>query len=145
MTTNTTAGLTEIAQILSALEATADTKEYVFCSLPEAVYGELAAAQPLACMTEPEGLSLVLERSQAEHYNLPYDGVFRCITLGVHSSLNSVGLTAAVSAELAGHQISANLIAGTYHDHILVPAADADHALKLLHNLSANAQSAVGS
>ena len=137
MTTSPSGGLIKTVEILKSLNAKTDSIDYVFCSLPGAAYGELADARPLACVTEPEGLSLVLERSQAEHYNLRYDGVFRCITLGVHSSLNSVGLTAAVSTELASHQISANLIAGTYHDHILVPAADAERALKVLHKLSA--------
>ena len=66
---------------------------------------------------------------------------FRCITLRVHSSLHAVGLTAAVSAELARHAVSANVVAGFYHDHVLVPAAQADAAVRLLEDLSLAANS----
>ena len=59
-----------------------------------------------------------------------------CITLRIHSSLAAVGLTAAVSGALAAEGISANMIAGFHHDHILLPAADADRALDILKGLS---------
>ena len=61
---------------------------------------------------------------------------FRCITLRVHSSLRAVGLTAAVSAELARHGVSANVVAGYCHDHVLVPSEQAEEALGHLQNLS---------
>ena len=66
--------------------------------------------------------------------------VFRCIRLNVHSSLQAVGLTAAISTRLARHGISANLLAGAYHDHLLVPAGDAERALCLLEELSSEAE-----
>jgi hypothetical protein len=40
--------------------------------------------------------------------------------LTVHSSLEAVGLTAAVARKLALHGISANVVAAYYHDHIFV-------------------------
>jgi hypothetical protein len=54
------------------------------------------------------------------------------ITLTVHSSLEAVGLTAAVSAKLTEHNISANVIAAYYHDHILVQSERAEDAMKAL-------------
>ena len=53
-------------------------------------------------------------------------------TLSVHSSLEAVGFTAAVTRRLAEEGISANVIAAHYHDHIFVPTNDATLALKLL-------------
>ena len=50
----------------------------------------------------------------------------------MHSALEAVGLTAAVSAALTRHGISANVVAAYYHDHIFVPAEDAERALLAL-------------
>ncbi|MCK5673536.1 MAG: ACT domain-containing protein, partial [Spirochaetales bacterium] len=40
--------------------------------------------------------------------------------------------TAAVSTKLSEHNISANIIAAYYHDHVFVPSGAADKALTLL-------------
>jgi hypothetical protein len=68
----------------------------------------------------------------ADAHALSYDGIFRRITLQVHSSLSAVGLTAAVSGQLAKAGISANVIAASHHDHIFVPSADTDRAMLAL-------------
>jgi hypothetical protein len=82
-------------------------------------------------------LTLVLTKESADHEGLSYQGTFRCISLQVHSSLEAVGLTAAVANELAAHGISANVIAGFFHDHVFVSASRTDHALRLLESMSA--------
>ena len=110
--------------------------EYVFCSVKDTKYGDHAEAMPFASITEKEGLTLVLLQESAERSGLIYEGVFRCITLNVHSSLQAVGLTAAVSSALAEHGISANMIAGYFHDHIFVQSAFAQPALGILLKLS---------
>jgi hypothetical protein len=61
--------------------------------------------------------------------------VFRCITLNVHSSLHGVGLTAVVAQTLADSGISANVIAGHFHDHVFVPSHRADEAAAALRAL----------
>ena len=43
------------------------------------------------------------------------------IMLGIHSSLDAVGLTARVAETLAARGISANVVAACHHDHIFVP------------------------
>ena len=79
----------------------------------------------------------VYDRAEAaDQCGLNYDHTFRCITLNVHSSLEAVGLTAAVSTALSDNQISANIIAGFYHDHIFVQSESAKHALGILSELS---------
>ena len=69
----------------------------------------------------------------------PTAPVFRRITLGVHSSLEAVGLTAAVAAALTAAGISANVVAAFHHDHVFVPADRAEDALACLRALQATA------
>ncbi len=106
--------------------------EYVFCTLENASYGDYAEAEPMASFAEEEGLSLVLLKESAEKLGLDYEGVFKCITLTVHSSLEAVGLTAAISTKLSEDQISANVIAAYYHDHVFVPSGSAEKAIRVL-------------
>ena len=58
------------------------------------------------------------------------------ITLQIHSSLDAVGLTAAFSTASAKNNISANVVAGFYHDHILVAKQDAEKAIETLELLT---------
>ena len=91
------------------------------------VFCFVTAAEPrrdlgaVATVAEEEGWSLLVPVERAEAAGLTFDGRFRWITLRVHSSLAAVGLTAAVAAALAEAGIAANVIAGRFHDHVLVP------------------------
>ena len=127
---------TDLDTLIRNLEPRTLPDTYVFCSVRDANYGALAHTSPLASFAEPEGLTLVLTREAAEEEDLSYEGTFRCISLQVHSSLAAVGLTAAVTGELAAHDISANVIAGYHHDHIFVPSHQVESALRLLENMS---------
>ena len=129
-------GETQIAVLLAELQPLLQPASYVFCSLPAASYGDHAELQPVASFVEPEGLTLVVKQSQADRLGWPYEACFRCVTLKVHSSLQAVGLTAAVSTSLAEHHISANMLAGYYHDHLFVPAEQAELAVQVLQELS---------
>jgi hypothetical protein len=48
-------------------------------------------------------------------------------------------MTAAMSAALTAEGVSANVVAAYYHDHIFVPAADADKAMAALASLAEKA------
>ena len=123
---------TDLATLMRNLEPRTLPDTYVFCSVEDANYGALSHTSPLASFAEAEGLTLVLTRESADQESLAYQGTFRCISLQAHSSLEAVGLTAAVTGELAAHDISVNVIAGYHHDHIFVPSRHADLALSLL-------------
>lgn len=128
-------GETNLATLLSSLSPQLMTGEFVFCTLENACYADYARLSPLASFRENEGLTLVLPRESADGAGFSYEAVFRCITLTVHSSLNAIGLTAAVAARLAERGISANVIAAYYHDHIFVPSEKASEALTALEEL----------
>ncbi len=103
--------------------------DYVFCSFENARYGDHKELEPLAAFSEAEGLTLLVLKNRADRYGIHYESVFKCITLTVHSSLDAVGLTAAVSAKLVEYGITANVFAAYYHDHIFVQAERAEQAL----------------
>ena len=94
------------------------------------------AADPVALVREAEGVSLVLDQEQADRLGLPYEYIAAMITLRVHSSLEAVGLTAAVAEQLATGGISCNVVAGYFHDHLFVPIDKADLAVDLLRDLT---------
>ena len=128
-------GEMNLDKLLCAISPRLNEGEFVFCTVKDAMYGDYADTGPIASFTEQEGLTLVIRRDAAEKHGLPYDGVYRCITLDAHSSLEAVGLTAAVSTALAGHGISANVIAGYFHDHIFVQSELANAAIGILSGL----------
>lgn len=128
-------GEENLDKLLASMSPVLIDGEFVFASFAAARYGENAQLEPVAAVSESEGLTLVVPRAKADEHGLDYDSVFRCITLSVHSSLGAVGLTAAFSRKLTEHGISANVIAGYYHDHIFVPCDDADKAISALAEL----------
>jgi len=83
-----------------------------------------------------KGFSYVLERDDADRLGLSYDFVAGWISLTVHSALEAVGLTAAVSAAFTKQGISCNVIAGLFHDHVLVPIARVDEAMAVIAKLA---------
>ena len=118
--------------LLHKMSPSLRTGEYVFCTDKNSKYGDYNELEPFASVAEQEGITLVLLKHAADQAGLPYDGIFRCITLNVHSNLQAVGLTAAVANTLAEYQISANVIAGYFHDHIFVQSERAEQALGIL-------------
>ena len=97
------------------------------CLYPERYAFETTIDQSLgdafALIREDEGLIAIR----------PYpDGDWARISLGVHSSLDAVGLTAALSSALAEAGISANVIAALHHDHLFVPWHRRQEALRCI-------------
>ncbi|WP_196139305.1 ACT domain-containing protein [Aliikangiella sp. G2MR2-5] len=130
------AAIENIKQLLRSMSPALAREEYVFCSIKATNECLIKQLTPLATFREQEGITFVIDKKQAGNMNLEFSSTFRKITLKVHSSLNAVGLTAAVSGALAKENISANVIAAFYHDHIFVPAKKAEHALEVLQRLA---------
>lgn len=119
--------------ILRTMRPSRRDGEFVFVSLPH----ELSDVPAEAVIREDEGITYVIRREVALKFGWPYDFVAAWITLGVHSDLAAVGFTAAVSSALANAGLSCNLLAGYFHDHLLVPSDRADEALRVLEALAA--------
>lgn len=128
-------GILELNKLLQSMRPKVMLGDFVFCT----VAGDLANylhLNPIATFIELEGLTLVLEKEAAEQAKLSFDSVFKQITLTVHSSLDAVGLTAAIAEKLSSKGISANVIAAYYHDHIFVPKDKVKDAIDALNELS---------
>ncbi|USD62338.1 ACT domain-containing protein [Vibrio sp. SCSIO 43140] len=124
-------GITDLDELLASMEPRLVDGEFVFCTCNGSLT-EYIELDIMGSFKEQEGLTLILPLSQARQSDLEYEGVFRMITLNVHSSLEAVGLTAAVSNKLSERGISANVVAAYYHDHIFVQSTKADEALLAL-------------
>ncbi|MEO0900705.1 MAG: ACT domain-containing protein [Bacteroidota bacterium] len=127
------AGKKELIQLLDEMEPVLHTGEYVFVSTNDSV--PLDISEVIASFREEEGTTWIVEKQKADTLQLDYDYVASWITLNVHSALEAVGLTAAVSAALAQEGISCNVVAAYYHDHIFVAQTEAKAAMQVLTNL----------
>ncbi|PHN19722.1 ACT domain-containing protein [Pseudomonas sp. ICMP 460] len=132
------AGETTLATLLRSMRPQLNDGDYVFCTLPDACIP--AGCEVIGSFREQEGLTLIVERQQAQQAGLSFDYIAAWITLNVHSALEAVGLTAAFSSALGNAGISCNVIAGFYHDHLFVGRADAERAMHVLRQLAAHAE-----
>ena len=128
-------GERDLARLLAALRVSARDGEFVFVGTATGDAALAAIAE--ASIREDEGVTYVLPRAQADVRALGYEFIAAWLTLDVHSALDAVGLTAAVSGVLAEHGIPCNVLAGMYHDHLLVAADRRDDALAALARLAA--------
>ena len=126
-------GETDLGKLLAGLKPQLNPGEFVYCLLDSK---EAAASlEPLCFFLEREGVTVILPRARADEMGLSYSSVCAWITLTVHSSLEAVGLTAAVSHALAEANISCNVVAAFHHDHLFLPWKDAERAMDILRSL----------
>jgi len=128
-------GIESLDTLLKSLSPELQVGEFVFCTL-NGDLDDYIRLNPIASFNEQEGLTLILPVDIATKADLKFDTVFRQITLTVHSSLNAVGLTAAIADKLTSYGISANVVTAYYHDHIFVPNTKAELALQALNDES---------
>lgn len=129
----------DLVKLCASLDPVMALPVYVFCSLPDFVLPDGLAA--FCTVKEFEGLTAVIERSDAQRLRLQYTYESRLITLSVHSSLEAIGFIAVISRVLAQAGIPCNAIAGYCHDHIFVPVDRAEESMNLLKQIAAGARS----
>lgn len=112
--------------------------EYVFATVSRADFKDIQNAA-WGWFREPEGVTLILEKSAAITAGLDYAFPSRVITLTVHSSLDAVGFLAVITERLAAAGISVNTISAYYHDHLFVPIVRAKEAMEILREITRTA------
>ncbi|MGW2601742.1 ACT domain-containing protein [Streptomyces klenkii] len=128
-------GERDLSKLLSGMRPELNAGRYVYAT----VEGKAPApdgVDPVVTVREPEGLTLVVRQEEADAAGLAYEYVAGWITLRVHSALEAVGLTAAISQALAQAGLSCNVVAGYHHDHLFVPYERAEEAVRLLEALA---------
>lgn len=129
------AGEENLGKLLATMQPELQPGSFVFATIEG--HDIPPGLEPIGTFREAEGTTLILPAHDAGHPAIVASKPMRQITLTVHSSLDAVGLTAAFATELTRHGISANVVAGYYHDHIFVAAGDAERAVAALDGLSA--------
>ena len=127
-------GIADLRTLIESMEPILHDGDFVFTTLKSAT--TIPRECTLLEFKEPEGITLILAKEDADKFELPYTSLFAWITLSVHSALNAVGFTAAFSNALSRHNISCNVVAGYYHDHIFVSKNDKNRAVTVLKELS---------
>ncbi|BBJ46012.1 hypothetical protein SSPO_087300 [Streptomyces antimycoticus] len=126
-------GESDLRKLLSGMRPELNPGRYVFTTVEG---GIPSGVTPVVTVAEDEGLTLVVPREEADAAGLAYGYVAGWITLRVHSALEAIGLTAAVSRELADAGLSCNVVAAFHHDHLFVPYEHADRAVAVLESLA---------
>lgn len=127
-------GETDLTKLLSGMTPYLHEGQYVYCQLTDDAAIPLNAI--LGLFKEKEGTTLILSQENADKLGLSYDYIAAWITLTIHSSLDAVGLTAAIAQALATANISCNVVAAYSHDHIFVRSNDATKAMDVLNKIA---------
>ncbi|MTH15685.1 ACT domain-containing protein [Flavobacterium sp. LC2016-01] len=127
-------GEKDLQKLLKNMKPEHKLGNYVFCKVDKLEGLNLDEVDMF--FREEEAITLILRKEIAERLHLEYSIVMSWITLSVHSSLEAVGLTAAFSKALSQHEISCNVVAAFYHDHIFVDKDDTEKAMEILNSFS---------
>lgn len=127
-------GEKDLSILLQNMEPVLNAGEYVFCTVEN--LNEVPDLEKiLFFFRESEAVTIVLEKNRADEWSLEYSYISSWITLNIHSSLEAVGLTAAFANALKKENISCNVVAAYFHDHIFIAKKDAEKAMEALHAL----------
>lgn len=131
---NMTTGETNLNTLLKNMTPELNESDYVYCTTTS--LNSINTDDIIAFFKEQEAITLILKKETADKLGLEYSYVAAWITLTIHSSLEATGLTAAFATALAKENISCNVVAAYYHDHIFVAKKDAERAMTALKQLS---------
>lgn len=127
---------TDLSKLIKGMTPKLNEGAYVFVTVKDV--SQIERNDTICEFKEEEGVTLVIEKNKADLLKLDYEFILSWISLMIHSSLEAVGLTAAISTALKNHDISCNVIAGYYHDHLFIPSQDKEKAMQVLTDLSKN-------
>ncbi len=131
------AGETDLDVMLASLAVQRRAGTFAFVSGDHPTFPSASEAS----ITEAEGTTWVVPADVARSAGVDVEFEAAWLTLTVHSALDAVGLTAAFSRALGDLGIPCNVLAGYYHDHLLVPIDRVDDAIGAIEMLRERASS----
>jgi hypothetical protein len=132
-------GETDLNKLLATMRPELQGGTYVFVTLPLNVTVS-DGLEAVMSFREDEGLTMIVPERAAVAAGIT--GVFPCrmITLMVHSALDAVGFLATTTTRLAAAGIGVNAVSAFFHDHLFIPAGQAEATLEILRGLAADAE-----
>ena len=127
-------GERDLSTILATLSITRRPGTYVYVSHGPGPDTDTVPGA-VASIVEDEGTTFVVDLDVALRHGLTWTFPSAWLTVDVQTALDGVGLTAALSTALADTAIACNVLAGRFHDHLLVPVERADDAVAALMSL----------
>lgn len=127
-------GEKNLAILLKSMKPKLNLGEFVFCTVKN--LDEININEVEMTFREEESITIIIKKKSADKLHLKYTFVATWITLTVHSALDAVGLTAAFSKALTEQNISCNVVAGYFHDHIFIDKKDTEKAMETLNKFS---------
>lgn len=126
------AGETDLARLLAGLAPTLAPR-------PRAIRTQAndapVPANAIMLFREDEGVTVVVEPGEDDAAQVN-ELRWAQITLRIHSSLDAVGMMAAIAATLAKRNIPCNAVSAYFHDHLFVPWAQRRRAVAALEDLA---------
>ena len=96
-----------------------------------------APADAIMAFLESEGMTVIVPATAVPATeDKQIEPLWAQITLRIHSSLEAVGMMAAIAAALTARNIPCNAVSAYYHDHLFVPWARRDDACLALRELA---------
>lgn len=127
---STSVGETDLQRLLAGLSP-------ALASHPRAIRTQAhdapVPADAIMLFREDEGATVVVEAGDDGHD----EPRWAQITLRIHSSLDAVGMMAAIATALADRGIPCNAVSAYFHDHLFVPWNSRRRALSALDDLVA--------
>jgi len=129
-------GQTNLSQVLRSLQISCDNVEYGFTTINDQTLP--TDDQILGTFKETEGLTVIAITDYLQAKGMQFEGSYAKLTIEVRTSLELVGLTAVLASKLAENKISANVVAGYFHDHIFVQFGLRQKAIEAIESLKAD-------
>jgi uncharacterized protein len=129
-------GSTDLHYLLASITPVLSPTRHTYCTIPRDQKAPALESQAVATFLEAEGKTLVVEFEAAVRAGVEPVGEWAMLTMKVHSSLEAVGFVAAIASALAEQRISANVMSGFFHDHVLVQWSRRHEAVAALEALA---------